>query len=79
MTAFDLGSIGLIVDRPGATPAPTRPVTPTDPPQYPHTPWRPRVVDTSYIDGDFHTETCQDTRDLIELAFAPALHLARAA
>ncbi|MEU4779228.1 hypothetical protein [Micromonospora sp. NPDC023633] len=73
MTAFDLGNLGLIVDRAGATPAPTRPATtPADPAQYPHTPWRPRVVaDCGHIDGDLCTCVCDTTRDRIGVALAP--------
>ncbi|MEU4772931.1 hypothetical protein [Micromonospora sp. NPDC023644] len=78
MTAIDLGNLGRIFDRAGATPAPTRPATtPADPPQYPHTPRRPRLVPADcYLPGDLSTDECDATRARIELAYAPVIHLA---
>ncbi|MFG3702417.1 hypothetical protein ACGF5C_31725 [Micromonospora sp. NPDC047620] len=35
----------------------------------------PTTADCGHIAGDRCTDTCQRTRDLIELAFAPVLHL----
>lgn len=70
MRAIDLG------DMPALT-AGFRPITAEDPPQYPHTPWRPRLVPADgYLPGDLSTEVCDATRARIELAYAPVIHLA---
>ncbi|WP_433651061.1 hypothetical protein ACQP2C_00010 [Micromonospora zamorensis] len=52
---IDLGSISRIVDRPGATPAPTTPQPTPPPPLPPASPWQPRVTDEdtyrAFLDG----------------------------
>ncbi|WP_327029744.1 hypothetical protein OG989_04260 [Micromonospora sp. NBC_01740] len=39
-------------------------------------PWRPRLVPADGLPGDWSTEVCDATRDRIELAYAPVIHLA---